>query len=122
MELEYNNYFKNLRDDDILEQEDRLFKCGKVKAAFETAFDSAIPSALVSHNSIKQIDIRAKQPTDWFTDGVDCQVLKAGSDGWQKGKLKVKVSVEFIPDQPEIPEYQSPLDEIRNHPSFSDTQ
>jgi ATP-dependent exoDNAse (exonuclease V) beta subunit len=29
-----------------------------------------------------------------------------------------KINVEFILDEPEIPEYQSPLDEIRNHPSF----
>jgi hypothetical protein len=39
-------------------------------------------------------------------------MLKAGTNGWQKGKLKIKVSVEFIPDESETPVYQSPLDEI----------
>jgi hypothetical protein len=48
----------------------------------------------------------------WFNEGVDCKMLKAGTNGWQKGKLKTKVSVEFIPDESETPVYQSPLDEI----------
>jgi hypothetical protein len=29
-------------------------------------------------------------------------MLKAGTNGWQKGKLKIKVSVEFIPDETEL--------------------
>jgi hypothetical protein len=43
MDLEYNDYLKNIRDDDILEQQveqqETLFKIGKVKSALESAFD-----------------------------------------------------------------------------------
>ncbi|MFN9175992.1 MAG: KGK domain-containing protein [Synechocystis sp.] len=39
--------------------------------------------------------------------------LKAGSSGWKKGRVKINVSVEFIPDETELSQYQSPLDEIR---------
>ena len=114
MELEYNDYLKNLRDDDILEQQEKLFKVGKVKSALESCFDDDIPNAIISHISRKQVQLSAQEKnTDWFTQGIDCQILKAGSDGWKKGKLKINISVEFIPDEPEIPEYQSPLDEIR---------
>jgi len=117
MDLEYNDYLKNIRDDDILEQQveqqETLFKIGKVKSALESAFDNNIPTALASHfYKNVQLSLLGKL-TDWFTQGVDCRILKAGSDGWKKGKLKIRVVVEFIPDEPEISEYQSPLDEIR---------
>jgi len=52
-------------------------------------------------------------------DGIDCEILKIGAKGWQKGKIRIRVSVEFIPDEPEIeqtPETthpESPLDDIR---------
>lgn len=40
----------------------------------------------------------------WFSDGIDCEVLKLGAKGWQKGKVKInfQVSVEFCPDEPEV--------------------
>ncbi len=43
---------------------------------------------------------------EWFSDGIDCEVLKIGSKGWQKGKVKInlQVSLEFCPDEPEIEE------------------
>jgi hypothetical protein len=53
MELEYNDYLKNLRDDDILEQQENLFKVGKVKSALESSFDDDIPNAIISHISRK---------------------------------------------------------------------
>lgn len=41
----------------------------------------------------------------WCFDGVECEILSP-SKLWRKGKIKI--SLEFIPD-----EYESPLDEIR---------
>ncbi|MEB3309152.1 MAG: KGK domain-containing protein [Snowella sp.] len=41
----------------------------------------------------------------WCFDGVECEVLSPGKS-WQKGKIKI--SLEFIADEPE-----SPLDDIR---------
>jgi hypothetical protein len=60
----------------------------------------------------------------WFGDGIDCEILKLGAKGWQKGKVKIKlqVSIEFCPDEPEVEETpasneiaqpQSPLDDLR---------
>lgn len=60
-----------------------------------------------------------KKLEKWFGEGVDCELLKLGAKGWQKGKLRVKLTVEFCPEQPEIEESQtnnqseSPLDDIR---------
>jgi hypothetical protein len=36
-----------------------------------------------------------------FTDGLDGAVLKFGADGWQKGKIRFRVIVEFCPEEPE---------------------
>ena len=60
----------------------------------------------------------------WLGEGVDVEILKYGSPGWKKGKIRIKVSLEFCPDEPypeeisastkgESSEPESPLDEIR---------
>ncbi|MEA5618482.1 KGK domain-containing protein [Cronbergia sp. UHCC 0137] len=54
----------------------------------------------------------------------ECQLLKVGGKGWQKGRIKINLSIlpdrrsmkysvdlEFCPDEPETPE--SPLDDLR---------
>jgi hypothetical protein len=59
---------------------------------------------------------------EWLHEGVDCATLKFGAKGWKKGKVRIKVSVEFCPDELEIEETQandeitqpeSPLDDLR---------
>jgi hypothetical protein len=35
----------------------------------------------------------------WLEDGVDVEILKIGALGWQTGKLKIKVSLEFCPEE-----------------------
>ncbi len=45
----------------------------------------------------------------WCKQGVDCEVLVPNKT-WQKGK--VKISIEFIPDQENSP---SPLDDVRKN-------
>ena len=60
-------------------------------------------------------------------EGINCQVLKIGSKGWQKGKLQiaintnlqswnVEVCIKFCPDEP--PEQKSPLDDIRQSEEY----
>ena len=48
----------------------------------------------------------------WFEDGENCEILQANSLGWQTGKIKLKINLtlEFIPDEPEE---KSPLDDVR---------
>ena len=60
----------------------------------------------------------------WLGEGIDCEVLKFDSNTWQKGKVRVRVSLEFCPDEPELEQItqsndleinqtESPLDDIR---------
>ncbi|BAY66508.1 hypothetical protein NIES22_66470 [Calothrix brevissima NIES-22] len=84
--------------------------------------------------SIKEAVFKIEDIT-WKSDneGISCQLLRVASRGWQPGRLrictsteiisenrnsrsniplvKIKVSIEFCPDQPVEPE--SPLDDIR---------
>jgi len=67
----------------------------------------------------------------WLNLSRDCKLLKVGSKGWQKGKLRiqvdtkisdsysyntVQVGLEFCPDEPTVPE--SPLDDLRQLPEY----
>ena len=113
MPLNYNRYLETLNEDDVLEIFNQLVKSKDLKFALEDSFEEPIQQKLIDHLKYREIGNKMKIKRDvWFNEGVDCKMLKAGANGWQKGKLKIKVSVEFIPDEPELPVYQSPLDEI----------
>ena len=60
----------------------------------------------------------ANNISSWFKQGENCEILRAGSNGWQKGKFKVNVILEFIPDEPEA--IKSPLDDVRQEIDRSD--
>ncbi len=73
--------------------------------------------------TIRAGDINWNSPQE----GIDCQILKIGSRGWQKGKLKIEVnrsfhsgqtqtSIKFCPDEPL--EQKSPLDDIRQSEEY----
>ena len=60
----------------------------------------------------------------WFEEGTGCEILRLGAKDWQKGKVKIRVSLDFCPDEPaaketpnsnepEITHPESPLDDIR---------
>ena len=68
-------------------------------------------------------DINWKSPPE----GIDCQILKIGSKGWEKGKVQIEVnknfqsgetqtSIKFCPDEP--PKPKSPLDDIRQSEEY----
>jgi hypothetical protein len=50
----------------------------------------------------------------FWEDGINCDFLSAQGGGWKKGKIRLNLQLEFIPDeQPEtIP--PSPLDDLRS--------
>ena len=66
----------------------------------------------------------AEQDEDWFNEGTNCEILKIGSKGWKTGKVRIKISLEFCPNESvNEEEYfneklvhiqeDSPLDDIR---------
>lgn len=75
----------------------------------------------------KTLQSRGGIPGDyntWFSKGVPCEILSPKNNGWRKGKVRIKVILEFCPDEPEaeetnlinnteINQAKSPLDDIR---------
>lgn len=68
--------------------------------------------------------ISTKISEQWFSEGINCEVLKLNSNAWQKGKIRIKLTLEFCPDETEVAETtqsketennqpESPLDDIR---------
>ena len=110
--LELNEYLNNCDRRDIiaLDSRDPLYLC-KFFVLLKSAFDVN----LINHisNIITQKLQRQCNAKLWFEDGEYCEILKAGTSGWQTGKLKLKVnlSLEFIPDEPQ--QTTSPLDDVR---------
>lgn len=119
--------FKSLNDqpefeNSVLSFSHSMFKIREFITATEQAFQTHGLDML-----IKRLSSRGGIPynsEEWYTKGVDCELLKPGSDGWKKGKIRIKISLELCLDEPEISEIpssnnpeinkpESPLDDIR---------
>ena len=116
--MEDNSYLPEYGDDDVLSfASGEMFKIGKFRQALKTVCtdQNQIPNSLHSALSTRGIKISggASATKTILEDGVDGEVLRIGAKGWQKGKWRIKVSLEFSPDEPEISEPESPLDDIR---------
>ena len=126
-------FLENYKDDDVCSFGSTMFKVGKLRQVMESAIaqslEPAVAKSFESHqlqiNTIKydtQLSRNIQQ--QWFRGGIDCETLKIGAKGWQKGKVKIRVFVEFCPDEPEVEETpennesetskpESPLDDLR---------
>jgi KGK domain len=67
----------------------RTFRVGELNGAIESHLKSAIANWSEENNG-------------WFTpQGIDCEALRFGSQGWQKGRIRL--CLEFCPDEPNPP-------------------
>ncbi|MGB3403042.1 MAG: KGK domain-containing protein [Microcoleaceae cyanobacterium] len=116
---------ENCENDDILSFDDEICKVKKIKQA-SNDYCHHISDNYVDYigenvnirglNILHDFDRRFKANYEWFDSGKECELLKEGKR-WQKGKLRIKLTLEFIPDEPveenDYQEIESPLDEIR---------
>lgn len=132
--MEDNSFLQNYGDDDVLSSASGMFKVGKLTEAMKKAFGvSSLQTALNDVLKSEGVEIsttfynpslRTHCQKNWLGEGVDCEILQIGAKGWQKGKLRIRVTVDFCPDEPDVEEIQasdkpkiaqseSPLDDIR---------
>jgi hypothetical protein len=99
-----NNSFQELNaqsldKDAALAFSKSMFKVGefstKVKEAFHPHGHNVLVNTLASRGGIPSDD-RA-----WFDQGIDCEILRPDAKGWRKGKLRIRIALEFCPDEPE---------------------
>jgi hypothetical protein len=134
----HNNYEILDGEDDVLLLGQATFTVGRFKQLAGSNFQKMLQT-----NAPETNNQRHKAIIQWMTEvqineetkirggeinwnspqeGIDCQILKIGSKGWQKGKLQIaintnmqswkqQVCIKFCPDEPLEP--KSPLDDIR---------
>jgi hypothetical protein len=86
------------REDDVLHMEPgvnpvrtRTFITAQIIQAIKTQFQPTLSSS------------PASTADAWFQEGVECELLDAmAGGGWKKGKIRLRL--EFIPDEPNPPE------------------
>ena len=115
--MENNSFFPNHGDDVVVSFSSFTHKIGKFKSALTNVFRDNNDVA----NTISQ-NLRSTLGTldcTWFDKGIDCELLGPGYQSWQKGKLRIKITVAFEPDEPFVTQImasnqtESPLDDIR---------
>lgn len=95
-----------------------MFKLHELFLAVKNAFGQNGMETLA--NNLKSRGSVAYTWDRWTSQGIDCEILKPASGGWKKGKIKLKISLEFCPEKPEFAENplktssESTLDDIRN--------
>lgn len=127
--------FHNCGNDDALSFGDAMLKVEKLKETVNRVLpEDALGQRLVELLSQQKLYIDVGLNTDqqtrayenWFGKGIDCEILRVGAQGWKKGKMKLKLNltIEFCPDEPELKETpenneseasepESPLDDLR---------
>ena len=128
-------------DDDVLLFDKETFTVGIFKELLKEDFKSKFNIAVLlnahrSHTQIIKDTLKnmsvgkgSFQLADicWKSTNQDCQILRIGSKGWQKGKIRFQVGftysdstsevyLEFCPDEPT--EVESPLDDLRQLPEY----
>ncbi|MFN6565445.1 MAG: KGK domain-containing protein [Nostoc sp. ChiSLP01] len=81
--------FELMNDDIVLMYPDETFGRGRISKVGELA------------QNIKDFFYSCELPHKGWLDGtgVDCEVLQAQGGGWQGGKIKLSMKLEFIPDE-----------------------
>lgn len=126
-------FLENYGDDDVCSFGSTMFKVGKLRQVMESAIAQYLEPAVAESFKSNQLQINTmKYDTEsrrniqqqWFGEGIESETLKIGGKGWQKGKVKIRITVEFCPDKPEVDETsennnsetnqpESPLDDLR---------
>ena len=82
---------------------------------FKSRFSSS-RGALSYHNILENQDYKIVKDggsDHWFNRGQECEILAIGASQWRKGHFRVKLSLEFIPD--EEPENGNALNHFRDN-------
>lgn len=127
--MELNSYLQKCDENDVLSFGNDMIKFGQFKYVIKNSLSpseprhSKVTTAINEHfkSSGAKIDYAGSVIAP---NGIHCEILRIGSKGWQKGRIRVNVTLEFIPDEPEIEEIptneqseisepESPLDDLR---------
>ncbi|MBU7582026.1 MAG: KGK domain protein [Nostoc sp. TH1S01] len=109
--MEENWYLQECRDDDVISSKEKLFKVGRFRETLNYVFTHRLANIINAAFQERKLPVTNTQ--EFLDSGLECEILKIGSQGWQSGKINIKISVEFIPDEQNLMEKESPLDDLR---------
>lgn len=92
------NNFQPLSDDEVL-----YVSLGRVLMANPTFKVAEFLDALAQAISDREDDW-TDDNEGWFSDGLECEALRVSGQGWQRGRVRIRL--EFAPDgpRPQLPE------------------
>ncbi len=68
-------------------------------------------------DSISKVIGISTEAMELLAEGIRCRVMTTRQNGWRMGKIRLKIELQFIPDElkteQSINSFDSPLDEIR---------
>ncbi|MGQ4646848.1 KGK domain-containing protein [Lyngbya aestuarii] len=128
--MEDNYNLQEVNDDYVLSFGNDMCKVGRFKEAFNQLWGNEMGKNITDYLDKQGIKIAQSIPwlsSTWsyvelFRKGIDCEMLKIGSHGWEKGKVRVRITLEFCPEQSEVEKIplnngtnnpESPLDDLR---------
>lgn len=125
--IEFNSFLKRCNEDDVLELDAQMVKLSKLNRDLNLALKLSSNSdvLLALAKDLKTTPLSNTTISQLFSaDGANANILCIGSQGWRTGKIKLKITLEFCPDEPdietitpannaEINQPESPLDDIR---------
>ncbi|WP_088242112.1 KGK domain-containing protein [Calothrix rhizosoleniae] len=105
-------------DNDVISFGEDTFKIEKVRTAVKKSSNQGLANQLKNLLNSQRVTIEAVSSSNWFQEGIDCEILTLGATKWRKGKMKFKLSVEFYVEEEEDntsseTTAESPLDDIR---------
>ncbi|MEQ8755999.1 MAG: KGK domain-containing protein [Coleofasciculus sp. G1-WW12-02] len=126
--MPHKNKFKPLEQDEIVSLSENSLSIllahptFKVSELLRAIIDLVSSNDNVLNDSVKKKGRDRKEVNGWWNEGIQCQVLTHEGKGWQNGK--VRLTLEFFPDEseieetstskePEITQIESPLDDLR---------
>ncbi len=92
-----------LYDDDVVSMDEEISFTGNTTSTCGELIESLKDLAFGENTSQRNETV----------DGITCKVLLVKGGGWQKGRLRLRL--DFLPDEPQVPQPESPLADLRSH-------
>lgn len=128
LELDMVNKFdlEDLNEDDVISINSQMMKAGKFKQDLKEAIWSlGVNNAIRERLKLNGVYLqtweygRGLNKNNFLKEGIDIELLRIVGKGWQKGQVRISLSLDVYLDEPEITEAatksmsESPLDDIR---------
>lgn len=104
--MEESKILPECSDDDVVSFRGKLFKVGELR--------KLMGRALCEHNQLNHtlstalrhrgLELAINDTKQFLEKGVKGELLKIDGKGWQKGKIKMTISLEFVPDTGDEPD------------------